>query len=87
MPITRNATQTFTLRSLLVDMAVPRATAAFTVSIDGTPTGEIQVTAEGADVLTLLGANPDATKTRGADMTDAVYAYAISSGALNGVIS
>ena len=71
MPISRTATEAFTLRAFDVDVIAGRAIATFIHEIDGANVGEKQIVVEGAPLLAILGAAPDATKTRANDITDA----------------
>jgi len=87
MPVTKTSTLAAVLSGLVVDMRAGQITVQFTRLIDGDPVGSAEMLLAGADLVAFLTAAPDASKTRGADLTDAFYAKAIEMGVIEGTIS
>lgn len=87
MPIQKNAVVRYTFMRMDVDMSGPFISAQFNMSVDGEAVGSRSVSITGNDLLALIGVPGEPGKPRGADITDAIYAYAISSGQLVGEIS
>lgn len=88
MPVTATITQTITyvLIKFSVDMVAMTASAQFQQSTNGTPTSIFEVDIGAADLQTLLGAAPTGA-TRGADVTDAIYQYAVAHNYMSGTVS
>lgn len=88
MPVTATVTQTITyvLVKFSVDMVAMTAAAQFQQSINGTPAQVFEVDIGAADLQTLLGAAPTGA-TRGADVTDAIYQFAVTKGYMTGTVS
>jgi hypothetical protein len=72
---------------LSVDMVAVSATATFTTLFNGAKVGEITFSIDSAALVGIIGASPVSEKSRGDDITDAVYEYAIAQGLINGVIA
>jgi hypothetical protein len=87
MPVTKQSTVAYTLTSITVNMVEGYLKCLFTRFLDGVETGGLDMRVEGAEMLVLLGAPTTAGKTVGNDITDVVYAYAISIGLIDGAIS
>ena len=87
MPITKQSTVTHTLTRVTVDMLDGYIGAAFTRSLDGVACSVVDMRVEGAAMAALLGRNTTPGTTLANDITDAIYAYALASGVLDGVIT
>ena len=87
MPITRNTVVAYTLMIVLVDMKEISMTCTFVKTVEGEAIDKVIVRITGNEMIALLGAQGSSGKPRGNDITDAVYEYALSSGAIAGVIS
>ena len=86
MPVTANAVVSYTLMRLTIDMEQMTGTAVLRKMVDGEVVGTVEYQAVGDDLIALLMATPDATKTRGNDVTDAVYQFAVDRGFISGTI-
>ena len=87
MPVTKQSTVAYTLVAITVSMTGGYVSCSFARTIDGVPVGAVDLLIEGADMVGLLGTQATAGQPLGNEITDAVYAYAISKGVIDGVIS
>lgn len=87
MPIISDVSVTHTLIRIEVDMAGPFLVATFAQTIDGQGNGTRTLHIGGAAFGALLGMPASAGKSRADDITDAIYAHAIASGQISGVIA
>jgi hypothetical protein len=87
MPVTKTSVVSHTLISMNVSMTSGTIKCAFVRTLDGVASGEIPLVIEGVDMAVILGTPASPAKTVGNDITDLVYAYAISKGVIDGVIS
>lgn len=87
MPVTTTKTVAYTLANVTADMEAARIVANLRWFVDGANCGTIEVIVQGDDFATLLLAAPQANKTRGDDIADLVYQYAIAHGLIEGSIS
>ena len=87
MPVTKTATISYSLTQITVDMIGGFVQSHFTRSIDGEPSGSVEMLTVGDDMLALLGTQAVAGQPLGSEITDAVYNLAISKGLIEGVIS
>ena len=87
MPITRQAVLNHTLMNIQVDMAGLFMECTFIKSMDGIDQGKVVMRIDGQNMLNIIGVPGNLQKTRGADITDAVYEFALASGAISGVVA
>lgn len=86
MPVAHTGTCQYTLIHFAVDMLALAGTAKFRTTVNGIYVGDIEI-GVGPDALgPMLAAQPESGKSRAFDITDAIYAHAISVGALPGEI-
>ena len=86
MPVTANAVVSYTLMRLTIDMEQMTGTAVLRKMVDGEVVGPQTPGPLRMASIALLMATPDATKTRGNDVTDAVYQFAVDRGFISGTI-
>ena len=86
MPISKNATINHTLMNVVVDIPGAYMLCTFRKDIDGIGQGDVVMRVDGADMLGIIGVPASGVKSRADDITDAVYEYAVSSGAIAGSI-
>ena len=86
MPITISGQVNYVLMNLAVDMRALSASATFDVLANGDKVGEITLGIHQADLMGILTTVPNEGKTRADDITDAIYAYAVQTGAISGAI-
>ena len=87
MPVTKQSTVSYTLMAINVSMSSGYIACTFVRKIDDVPTGNLDLLIEGADMVTLLSTQATAGQPLGSEITDAVYAYAIGKGVIEGDIS
>jgi len=87
MPVTKSAVLTHTLTGLSIDMTVPQLVVKFVRAIDGVPQNDVLATIEGTEFLGIIAVPGVVDKPRGADITDAIYDYAITKGIISGTIA
>ena len=86
MPIVKTSNLTHTLLEFEVDMANMYAVATFQQAVDGQAYGDVELRVEGEALQALLSATPVAGLSRADDITNAIYSYAVSIGAVEGNI-
>ena len=89
MPITsaRSVESVYVLANVACDMIGKRIVANLQATQDGQDAGSVGVVLEGDDFLAILGGIPAAGMTRGNDIADIVYRYAVSKGIVQGTIT
>ena len=88
MPVTNAAAViAYTLVKVNVDMQLGTIWCHFARTINGAQDGGADMTIEGADAVTLFATQATAGQPLNAEITDAIYAYAIAQGVISGVIS
>jgi hypothetical protein len=87
MPVTKQCSVAYKLMAIAVSMSSGYITCSFNRTIDDVPTGALDMLIEGPDMVTLLSTQATAGQPLGSELTDAVYAYAIGKGVIDGVIS
>jgi hypothetical protein len=86
MPISRQVTLTTVLVTFSLDVPSMTAHCVFQNYIDGAAASTSEFDVVGADLAGVMAAAPDSTKTRADDITDAIYAYAISKHFIAGTV-
>lgn len=87
MPVVTTSVVSYVLMKLSINMEDLTAYAAIRKYLDGVASGDVEFHIKEDELVPLLSSTPDNTKTRGADVTDIVYALAISKGLIAGTIS
>lgn len=82
MPIIHTGQVQYILMSLAVDMESVSASVVFHTRINGQKVGEVGIGIPTEPLMGILAATPTAGKNRADDVTDAIYEYAISVGAI-----
>ena len=87
MPIIATAQVSYLLIKLEIDMVAQAGSATLRKFIDGNAVGDSQFTVVGQDFMALVGAQPSPNKSRGFDIADAIYEYAIANLGIEGSIT
>ena len=87
MPIVTTKTVSYVLANVTADMDALHVVAHLRWLVDGVDCGLIEVVAQGEDFAAILGAMPSTNKSRGDDIADVVYEFALSKGIITGNIA
>jgi hypothetical protein len=87
MAVVRTASIRFLLQSIFFDAEAGVGVARFARLIDDVRDQDLQVEFTKEELVSLMYSQPEPGKTRFDDITDAVYAAAITKGAISGTIT
>lgn len=87
MPVVAPGTVAHTVLNFRLDMPTLTGIVLFQRSLDGQAIGTVELRIEGQSLAELLQAPPVPGKSRGDDITDCIYEYAIAAGVIQGSIA
>lgn len=86
MPITRNVTLSSVLVTFTLDVPSMTAHCLFQNYMDGNAAGTAEFSVSGAELAEIMATPAMTGKSRADDITEAIYAYAVSKGLITGSI-
>jgi hypothetical protein len=87
MPVTKQSSVAYKLMAITVSMSSGYIACTFTRTIDGVSVGTLEMLIEGQDMVDLLSTQAAAGQPLGSEITDNIYAYAISKNIIAGDIT
>lgn len=86
MPIVSTAQVSYLITKLSFDMLAQEGRATLRKFVDGVPINDVDIVVTGEEFMSMVNTVPPADMTRGEDITDAVYKYAIANAGVQGSI-
>ena len=87
MPVVKTATVAFTLVEVEVSMLSGHISCTFARTVDGVPSGDVDLWIDGPDMMGILATQATAGQPLGSEITDALYRYALSQGVIFGEVA